>query len=240
MAEEDLASFLAVAEDLKIDGLIGKYEEFPDRKSDTESIKSVNADVLDINQDTLKEKIQVQLESEDHEELSFVTESISDKESSKQANLMTFEIFEREKLDDGKMIVDDKLSLCHVDAVQDIANDYGTREEIKPKPEIKHTISLNKDDDRVAITKHKRRGKEKSKNTKEKNNLETPFSSKDLSHKPWKLLPRCPICNLIVPTNYYLQHMRAKRESQCKDCKLFFGNCHSLAIHKKGRCRIKI
>ena len=49
----------------------------------------------------------------------------------------------------------------------------------------------------------------------------------------------CPFCK---KTDYIIDslknHMEARREVQCKECKLFFPNCFSLSKHIKGlRCR---
>ena len=61
------------------------------------------------------------------------------------------------------------------------------------------------------------------------------------SHRP---LPApsifCPVCQTTDRRNSTIKmHMEAKRQVQCKACKLFFGNCFSLGKHMKGRCRDK-
>jgi len=61
------------------------------------------------------------------------------------------------------------------------------------------------------------------------------------SHRP---LPApsifCPVCQTTDRRHSTIKmHMEAKRQVQCKACKLFFGNCFSLGKHMKGRCRDK-
>ena len=48
----------------------------------------------------------------------------------------------------------------------------------------------------------------------------------------------CPICNFGIRKVSNLNlHMISKQEVQCKDCKLYFGSCQSISIHKRGRCK---
>jgi len=50
----------------------------------------------------------------------------------------------------------------------------------------------------------------------------------------------CPICQTTDRRSSTLKmHMESKREVQCRACKLYFGNCFSLGKHMKGRCRDK-
>jgi len=50
----------------------------------------------------------------------------------------------------------------------------------------------------------------------------------------------CPICQTTDRKSSTIKmHMESKREVQCKACTLYFGNCFSLGKHMKGRCREK-
>ena len=64
----------------------------------------------------------------------------------------------------------------------------------------------------------------------------------EVFHKPMAgVLVRtvhCPVCKQTDRMNSNLkEHMKAKRDVQCKDCMLYFSNCNSLSVHMKGRCR---
>jgi len=48
----------------------------------------------------------------------------------------------------------------------------------------------------------------------------------------------CDVCDTEDRMHSSLQeHMKARREVQCSDCKLHFSNCNTLKVHKDGRCR---
>jgi len=52
------------------------------------------------------------------------------------------------------------------------------------------------------------------------------------------LVVYCDVCDTEDRMHSSLQeHMKARREVQCKDCKLHFSNCNTLKVHKDGRCR---
>ena len=48
----------------------------------------------------------------------------------------------------------------------------------------------------------------------------------------------CPMCKVSLRSLRNLRlHMHSKGNIQCKHCKLFFSSCHSILIHRRGRCR---
>eukprot|EP00090_Calanus_glacialis_P016226 TRINITY_DN25445_c0_g1_i1.p1 TRINITY_DN25445_c0_g1~~TRINITY_DN25445_c0_g1_i1.p1 ORF type:complete len:333 (-),score=91.02 TRINITY_DN25445_c0_g1_i1:56-1009(-) len=218
--EEDLAGFLAVAEDLKIDGLM------KDNKQPAADMKEI-----------------------------IKTENSNDKGE--------FAVADTESTINDDDAVTEMNTNVEIDTISDeMGNENETYEvaEAAMCPVSVNGESMSNDDKNLNVTRKRTTKREADDNQTVKKKPRTPKPKTEMpkpttvatsnvtilsnpavspmlaSSKKFPL--QCHICNTGVPTKFYLQaHMQMKSETQCKDCKLFFSSCQSLAFHKKGRCR---
>jgi hypothetical protein len=219
VVEEDLAEFLAVAEDLKIDGLM---------KDDKQPAADVQ-EIIKTEESKYKSEFAVadtkSTNNEDDEFTEINTKVEMDMVSDEMGNENeTYEVAEA--------------AMCPVYVNESISKD-DTNLNVTRKRTTKREA-----DDNQTVKKKPRTPKHKTvmpkpttTSTSNVTILSNPAVSPVLaSSKKFSL--QCHICNTGVPTKFYLQaHMQMKSETQCKDCKLFFSSCQSLAFHKNGRCR---
>jgi len=226
VAEEDLASFLAVAEDLKIDGLIAKQEKITTDKSFSETSELIDIDILD---DTHDKKSEEDIKIE--QKLILCAD-----ENSTEASYLDLKTDPTSppKLDPNSTSQEGNNSCSSAPAM-----------EYEPSAKESHiTINIQKRGRKAKKDEPAMNDKD-LKQTKSQNlcatNIPSTASNVILlsrNHTDTNYPIHCPVCNVGVKTNIHLQsHMRVKRETQCKFCKLFFENCQRLCIHRKGRCR---
>ena len=210
VAEEDLASFLAVAEDLKINGLNKCEEPVTEEKTVTDPQK------VTLMSKEFQEKIQ-STAMEENEEISVKTHL--------SANIA---ILETSSTDEYEQVESSEISFIPGPGTQErIIHDVTEKSRTIRK---RKTKTGNAEDQNIYNP------------PKLNSKRSTPMKSDNviLLAQTSKTNPIvCPVCSIGVPSSFYLQaHMTMKCETQCKDCKLFFTNCQSLAFHKKGRCRL--
>jgi len=194
--ENALASFLAVAEDLKIDGLMNKYTE-----TETDShLKQENPNEASV-----------------HGKKKTVAEE-------KSSNIL--------KEEPGKTTLPNKIKTASSET-NDALNTFETEEILSEieKDESSYPTINNKEKTELVT---------KKKNYTSKQNVTAPRKAMLLTSETSKRKfdVYCQVCKIGVPNKFYLQaHMHQKSETQCNDCKLFFSSCHTLSIHKRGRCK---
>ena len=263
MAEEDLASFLAVAEDLKIDGLIAKYdknvtettalidtdthdkineddvaedfkidelnrkhEDIPTRESDTESMKNINADVLDNNQGILKEDIQ-DLDPVCGMEIQSMGKYLNPHNAKPNKKPDTTEDLNKKDIYEN---VEENFTSPPV--FHNLPNDSAGKKKIQTKN--------NKSTRKEELNDNHGKNKKPRRNLLSSNKVtKAPIDIDNIkTQSPLKDPKQCPVCKIKLITNFPLEdHMQLKQDRQCKDCKLFFASCNILNSHKKGRCR---
>jgi len=209
--EGDLDSFLAVAEDLRIDGLVGRNVGDETEKKEIDS-NSIIVGELD-NKQNLKDDNVTQVEDS-----SLVMENRLDDLNSDEYNLeknlpKIVLIKEDFTMDDINSSKEECNSIKDNRAAVDNVEQQKPEQINKEQPTTKHQISSKYCQNVI---------KKKSFNKKTRKTSEMP----------------CPLCNTKVTDAFPLElHMRLRQERQCNECQLFFQSCQTLSVHKKGRCR---
>jgi len=212
VAEEDLANFIDVAEDLKINGLVNKYEDLQGCENDLITSQLINTDVLDGSQK------KQEVNSEQTEEEPSLKDHVKDHiENPKEAEPVKNNVFIINHSTDDSDSIQNKTrgdKRKQIRTVEQLGNSKQKKQKSQPSLELTKNIQVSKP------------------------SLLNVSIGKPLTNKPATPPLHCPVCNMEVPNNFYMiAHMKSKRESQCQDCKLFFLSCQTLGIHKKGRCR---
>jgi len=191
--EGDLDTFLALAEDLKIEGLVGAKKEGLTLKNDPLVKNDLNIDTEDENPD-----ISDGTQEEKEKKPPFEIDSFSLKGS--PIAVKTEPASKMNPVEGVSKVDNDKVSVFQESKIQTSSDDWNKIHVIKSQYKAKVINIIHQD-------------------------------------HPLK----CPSCNIGVSSKYYLQsHLAMKQEIQCKDCKLYFGSCSSMALHKRGRCRRKV
>ena len=234
MAQEDLTIFLALAEDLGIQGLVKKNTKLntPEKeeksnvsyKEDLESAKFIDKEENGGTDDEIN-----QTEFVNDEPLADAYVKVAD--------------------DNDTMMKSKKVESETYKEVPSIgleAND------VEPNVTKMTTPMMKNEEHDAELKPSSQKCKEEAK--RQTNTQKQMNKSINIRAKPAinviKLCPyltdasypiQCPVCNIGVKTKMNLNaHMQMKREKQCQQCKLFFGNCQRLCIHSKGRCKASL
>ena len=225
MEEENVSNFLAVAADLKIGGLMGSHEQ--QLVVDNQHIAA---------HDPIKED-----ESNPEPKQEDITDNIF-VENSEESKLIEKKVFitkqlispEKVRMDTNTPAAKNTQKTCN--SIKE--NNPNISAILEKRPNI--TMTNNSIQDK----------KSTSHNTRIRSPIKKPVAvpqsniRKILTAAPRRPQPVpsifCPICQTTDSKNSTIKmHMEAKREVQCKACRLFFGNCFTLGKHMKGRCREK-
>ena len=185
MKKEEVPSFLSMASDLKIVGLMGSLEEHQ----------------MVVNQET-------GTNIEENDNKAAILQTLKQNENSDENQL---------KLENDPTV---SAILENRQNITMMSNSSGAKD--NESPQRKHILH-----EKVNTIKPKVERK--------------ILTSVPRSHRPMPVPSIfCPVCQTTDRRNSTIKmHMEAKRQVQCKACKLYFGNCFSLGKHMKGRCRDK-
>jgi len=188
MKKEEVPSFLAMASDLKIVGLMGSLEK--------------NQMVI-IDQEVVEEMAHI---DDDKNKVIILEEQKHDKDNEKNQ--------------------------------PEIGNSPIVSEILENRPNI--TMMSNSSAGKPSESQQRKCISQQKVNSVKSTGEKKILKSVSKSHRPLPFSIFCPVCQTTDRKNSTIKmHMDAKRQVQCKDCKLYFGNCFSLSKHMKGRCRDK-
>ena len=242
VAQEDLPGFLALAEDLGVEGLVKS-------ETDVEINENVNETNF-INQDDFK-NMEKEVECNDNvvdekcenaridikkADLSVNTERLEGIQNIRATN--DHEILQDQELFQDKMFKEEKDSkgLKTIECLETAT--HATSPSImkqKGKNTEMFRISM-KEKGTVNSKRNESNHQEKKKHVQPRSLTNMPRSYLTSDIYPM----HCPSCNVGFKTKTHLHsHMQIKRERQCKSCKLFFENCQRLCVHSKGRCKAR-
>eukprot|EP00092_Neocalanus_flemingeri_P032428 GFUD01035269.1.p1 GENE.GFUD01035269.1~~GFUD01035269.1.p1 ORF type:complete len:353 (+),score=108.56 GFUD01035269.1:36-1094(+) len=260
VAEEGVEDFLAVAHDLKIEGLMVKHKKLATAKKRKRK-KSINNEVM-----SEQENHATDSDTETIQTINYKPANKSKRKSSEKASHIKKPKTSAKKPKPSAIgyfdphqpfIPDTSTSFPNPEKVEEA----GTSEEIVAQS-MKDTIEQDDSSDTETIqTVHykKRKNSEDSENStsfpnaeKKKKKLHPATVSQNSlprlnipqSHSITSLttmLPHtlnCPVCNTRVVSSLK-SHMEHTHKTKCQNCKQIFYNCNSLHQHKKGNCQAK-
>eukprot|EP00092_Neocalanus_flemingeri_P001988 GFUD01002121.1.p1 GENE.GFUD01002121.1~~GFUD01002121.1.p1 ORF type:complete len:340 (+),score=81.30 GFUD01002121.1:77-1096(+) len=231
MEEENVSNFLAVAADLKIGGLMGSQEQQL---------------VLDNQQITAFDPIK-----EDDSNPEPKQEEVTDNIfviNAEQSKLVEKKVFITKQLISPEKVSTMDPRIPAPTQIQKTCNTINVNNPtvatvLKHRPNI--TMTNNSPQDKTKTNPRATTSPIKKPISQRKIDfIKSSGERKILTTAPRKPQPIpsvfCPICQTMDNKNSTIKmHMEAKREVQCRACRLFFGNCYTLGKHMKGRCREK-
>eukprot|EP00090_Calanus_glacialis_P004238 TRINITY_DN13136_c0_g1_i2.p1 TRINITY_DN13136_c0_g1~~TRINITY_DN13136_c0_g1_i2.p1 ORF type:complete len:339 (-),score=67.52 TRINITY_DN13136_c0_g1_i2:107-1033(-) len=213
VAQEDLPGFLALAEDLGVEGLV-KSETDVEINENVNETNFINQDdfknmekEVECNDNVVDEKCEnarIDIKKADLSLSAEILEGIQDIRATND-----HEILQDQELFQDKMFKEEKDSQG-LETIECLGTVNSKRNESNHQEKKKHVLPRS-------LT-----------------NMPKSYLTSDIYPI------HCPSCNVGFKTKSHLHHhMKIKRERQCKNCKLFFENCQRLCVHSKGRCKAR-
>jgi len=208
VAEEEVKEFLAVANDLQIEGLMVKNKKTPTSKKNKASGK-------------------VSLNEEGQNKQENNTEDFSnEKEEDTQNDTHSLENFEEQE-----DISDTEISIL----TKNGKYQNGAKVSQSKKRKGKDIMTSNKELLTPEKKKKKLDASTINQNSLPRLNIPPSHTSTSLTTMLPATF-HCPICKTRVVSSLK-SHMEFKHKTRCQDCKLSFDSCNALHQHKRGNCQ---
>lgn len=213
LSQKDLPSFLQLAEDLKIDGLVRHCEKgeknIPESPNLMDFIKSETNEIMG----SAKKEIRVDSTNTSRKRKISCTQVSQDSDSfdNKNEEVGNINILESSTFTINTITTQDTMGKKASDNDDDKGID----------PCIENDVKLIQ--------------------AKSKSKLDNVLEDVNVGKMFPRLFPKvfCPVCKKMDGMSIDLkQHMKAKREVQCENCMLYFSNCNTLRVHLDGRCKL--
>jgi len=256
--QEDLPSFLTLAEDLKIEGLTRYSEKTENVKYGKDNgmlhtdLQTKKIEEFHMNDYVIDQRDKIEHTRNDKREKK---QSFSCTEESIQSNVSLENTDQIEKdIEDefedsnmvNKMITDASENVSQVEeeklAFKSVIDMENT--EYDAKVRSNNMLKDHADTDPSDTEAMDKETKKATSYPKELNDHKIVTKYKKCKSKEPKFLPSlittvsCPVCKMKNKDTLNLKkHMKTQHEVQCENCMLYFRNCNSLNVHKKSRCR---